>query len=956
MPTPISDRYRRYKAGTTKITGWLKTAAKGCSDIGQSLANLCDADDDAGATRGSMTAQDLVRLATVIATSTQPKVEIPLEILVVVEDVIEGRQASADWYAGTDHGVDGETEKANQRHRKFIEVLKKVHSVLKEKYVARLPKSYKKKPEKIELDKAAILDNIYEYLDLEDPKAPTTTPSPRRVTRSVPRRATPRQGGEQSLLQDLEEADKVFALWCFFKDQYDSCSFLKDAWQEYKDGKLSFTTICQVTDTAFMLMEKANTALTAQYPDFKDMDGVNGFLGFTMMSLGGHITVVAFQERKVCTDIESKPALHELFCTRASGIMHEFREALCRPEDYNSYPEEARNISHPFSVALRVLAPELRLLAVSDDSEGDMDKHTAHVHEDMFLRHLVRLVKDATLSPWLVSACQAYMHIYDGLGVKVPHGQMVLHDEASWLSKSMTDHMHHMSSLQDRQTTPLINFFRGHLLANVDGDVVQLLHKDFLTEERKVCPPDFRMRKLLPVTCGSLLFMTQQSCHIFGVLDCNAGFNVLAAAYLYKAARLAGVFDAEWEDMEWLLKQHDRLMILVGKTSQPLEAFAKHYLLALGRNPAATYAYRRYTRSDTTNPAFQYADIPTPQQVKENARILGASGCSPYIRHMAEESEKNKAYTSGDSPWNGLQELVLHKVANDILQREPAGVAAAKQGKVNSNKMTAVQLLVAFKQMLKDDEPNFRFDYFGFLRSCSDLMTVVLTTCDPAGDHGVQAAFRFVNLVLWEAASTEKKGNALNLQQTMLFRCGGLLAAHINRVGTVAASSRSGSPQLTAATPTDNSLQALLGPIPCMREEIFRELAHTVRVQKDVELAVDSDAKVMTIHVAHIKTKKEMVRFLQDLWGSGPVPGKPKKGLGWIKTIAEPVATGGNGEEETANERGIEEIARYLTDGLLDLAVDSKTGDRKVREEARKALGRVMRDVTRDAFSKPMKK
>ncbi|KAK4892873.1 hypothetical protein LTR49_028553 [Elasticomyces elasticus] len=129
----------------------------------------------------------------------------------------------------------------------FIEVLKEDHSILKEKYVARLPKSYKKRPEKLELDKAAVLDNMDEYLELEDPKAPTKTASPPRVARSVPRRAAPRQGGEQSLLQDLEQTDKV-------------------------------------TGTASMLMQKANVSLTAQYPDFRDMDGVDEFLGFTLVT------------------------------------------------------------------------------------------------------------------------------------------------------------------------------------------------------------------------------------------------------------------------------------------------------------------------------------------------------------------------------------------------------------------------------------------------------------------------------------------------------------------------------------------------------------------------------------------------------------------------------------------------------------------------------------------------
>ncbi|KAK5697813.1 hypothetical protein LTR17_023792 [Elasticomyces elasticus] len=275
MPTPISHRYYRYKAGTTKITRWLKTAARRCSDIEHSLATLCIADDAAATSaRGSMTTQDLVRLATVVATSTPPKVEIPLDILVVIEDVIEGRQAGAEWYAGTDHGDDGETEQANRRHW--------------------LPKSYKKRPEKLELDKAAVLDNMDEYLELEDPKAPTKTASPRRVARSVPLRAAPRQGDEQSLLQDLEQTDKVFALWCIFKDHLGSCNFHKDAWQEYKDGKLSFIAICNmrlaihfelVTGTAFILMQKANVSLTAQYPDFRDMDGVDEFLGFTLVTI-----------------------------------------------------------------------------------------------------------------------------------------------------------------------------------------------------------------------------------------------------------------------------------------------------------------------------------------------------------------------------------------------------------------------------------------------------------------------------------------------------------------------------------------------------------------------------------------------------------------------------------------------------------------------------------------------
>ncbi|KAK5738241.1 hypothetical protein LTR17_006118 [Elasticomyces elasticus] len=965
MPTPISGRYHRYKAGTTKITRWLKSAAKRCNDIGHALATLCIADDATDAARGSITTQDLVRLATVIATSTQPKVDIPLEILVVIEDVIEGRQASAEWYAGTEHGVDGETEKANRRHRQFIEVLKEVLSILKEKYVARLPKSYKRKPEKLELDKAVIRDNIYEYLDLEDPISSLATPSPRPGGGLEPPSAAQLHEGDHNLSKDLEQADKAFALWCFFKDQYDSCNLIKDTWQEYKDSKLSFATVSQLTETAFLLMERAQTSLIAQYPEFRDMDGVNDFLGFTVTLLGGQITVLAFPEKKVSADAGSKPALHELFCTQAACIMHDIRDALCYPTRYNDVPEEAHNVSHRFAVALRALAPEIRLLAASDNHKGPgkTKKHTAHVYEDLFLHYMVVLYKSAILSPLLVTACQAYMHIYDVLDMQVTYGQYLLHDEASRLCKTMADHLKHMAPLRDwplsLHTIPATERCREYLLSQVDGDTPQLLHRTFPSGEREACPPDFRLQKLLPVTCGTLISTTLQSNHLFGVYDCNTGFTVLAAAYLYKAARECGALIAEWKDMDWVLGQHNSLVLPAGNSSQPLTALARHYLIALGKKATSTWTLRWYTRSNTTTPAFQYADTPPYQQTITCGRLLGESGCSPYVQHMLEETDKNNALRA-ESSWNHLQELVLHKIANSILEKQPAAAGAAKQCKGNFNKLTAVELLAGFKQMLKDDESNFHFDYFGFLRSCSDLMSTVLTTCDPAGDRGLLAASRLVNVVLWEAASTEKPrpGHSLDIQQTMLHDCGSLLAAHLDHAGSSvyidAASSRRGDLQLREIQSSRDSLQALLGPIPQMSPKIFRELGHTVTVQKDVESALDPIAKVFTIHVSHIKTRSEMMTFLGDLWGSGPVPGKPKQGLGWIQTIGESTNVGDS--EETELERFEEDFARLMTDGFMEIGPmetgeEFGGGDRRFKEQIRKAIGMHMREAARKMMS-----
>ncbi|KAK3616710.1 hypothetical protein LTR56_025777 [Elasticomyces elasticus] len=436
MPIPISDRYSRYKAGTTKITRWLKTAANSCGDLGKSLAVLCTADD------AEATARDLIHLTTVIATSTKSRVQIPLEILVVVKD--------GHWraYAGTDRHVDGETEKANQRHRKFIKVPKQVISILRPKYKARLPKSYKKKHGKLELEKAAILDNIYEYLDLEDPKAPTITPTDR-VGDSVASGPPTHTSDEKSLLEHLEEAEKIFALWCFFKDYYDLCGFLGNAWQEYKDGTLSFETVCRVTDTAFMLMEKASTLLAVQYPDLR----------LWMASKSSWAS-------PRCHYAATSPSSHS-GKGRASCIMHEFRLALCSPNEYSHYPVEARNISHTFSVALQAIAPEIRLLTTLDESQGEIDKHTAHVREDFLLDSLVRLCKNGILTPWLANACQAYMRIYDVLDT---HVTKVRESYAARLL-GLPIRWQITWSTWCRCGTGL-DIFRAHLLGQVEEDVV----------------------------------------------------------------------------------------------------------------------------------------------------------------------------------------------------------------------------------------------------------------------------------------------------------------------------------------------------------------------------------------------------------------------------------------------------------------------------------------------------
>ncbi|KAK5675660.1 hypothetical protein LTS10_011760 [Elasticomyces elasticus] len=780
MATPISDRYRRYKAGTTKITDWLKKAARGCVGVEKTP---------------DMTTQGLIKLANAIASSTQPEVEIPLEILVVIEDVIGGRQASAEWYTSTTGGGDDATKQANCSHRKFIDVLKQVLSVLRSKYEDRLPRWEKKKPAKLDQEKARILENIYQYLDVEEPKTQPlgTSPSGRDDSHggSPLGQSQPSRIASKTLATDLAEADKIFALWCFFKDQYDSCNFLKDAWQEYLSGPLSFPSVCQITDTAFMLMGRASTSLVAEYPEFSDMRNIDVFLGFEKMTIDGKLTIVAFRECKADANAKSQPALHELFCTKASCIMEDFRDMMCSNV---SRAPGTRNLSNGFAPALYALAPEIELLAQCDLMSNKPKKHIARVHEDHFLDGLV-------------------------LDLQVLRGHQELHKLAPRLADNMAKHKQYMESLQGFEWPPNqvigLNFFREHLLRQVKTDIIQQLQSGFPIEELRGPSPDFRMQKHLPVTCGTLLFLTQQGCHVLGVLDSNTGLVMLAAAHLYKAARLSGVLADDWKDMEWFCAQHNQprpFVLAAGKSAQPLSASAKHYLVALGMKPSAELAFRWHTPHDGSSPRFRCAEMPTSNRIVKDGRILGAGSCSPYLNHLFDEAKNNTAYTRGATPWSSLQELVLHKVANAIMRKQRPQIDAQP-----SNKLTATQLLTGFKQMLRDDEVNFNFDYFGFLRDCCELMDRIVTACDPTGPSGAMAALRLVNVILWQGAATEKYNSGVVLLRTMLSRCGTLLATHITRRGSVHvdnAALRCATHEVVDTGPTSTTLRGALGQMP----------------------------------------------------------------------------------------------------------------------------------------------
>ena len=201
---PLVDRYRRYKRGSDKLVEWLKSSARRAVPT--------------PAVHRPLHVDDLVVLAQSIC-EIKPAVNIPQEILLVTSDVIDGRRVCANFYAGLDpktSNLDTDLGKRNKSHHYFISILEHVQRLLQVSAHAVTKKSAKS--QKVDEDGKSVQNNLFVYLDLEEPAPAAILDSQQS---SVPQKARP----APKVVLDNEEEDRSFALWCFLKDAQDIRKF-----------------------------------------------------------------------------------------------------------------------------------------------------------------------------------------------------------------------------------------------------------------------------------------------------------------------------------------------------------------------------------------------------------------------------------------------------------------------------------------------------------------------------------------------------------------------------------------------------------------------------------------------------------------------------------------------------------------------------------------------------------
>lgn len=269
LPRKIIDTYDRYKNGTNTVISWLLDAAKssnGNQENGRKTGQQEKADAPVARLR------DLVPLATKASKSEN----VPAELLGILKDVIQARHKAHSWYQHctlSNRAIS--SEQKNDTHLYFIGVLQEVLNILQgSETLARLAthgaEGDEASPPK---EDTSAPSNLYEYLELEEPlESLLAEPEVKDSEASKPSVVHP------DLDVEIASEEKLFALFCFFKDAYKLHEVLIERWSSYSKGLCSLVSASLTTTAAMDLIREANEDLVSRFPEFADHGAIFTFL------------------------------------------------------------------------------------------------------------------------------------------------------------------------------------------------------------------------------------------------------------------------------------------------------------------------------------------------------------------------------------------------------------------------------------------------------------------------------------------------------------------------------------------------------------------------------------------------------------------------------------------------------------------------------------------------------
>ncbi|KAM7188590.1 hypothetical protein V8F33_010555 [Rhypophila sp. PSN 637] len=811
----IRGRYQIYKQGTQKVLEWLVDTANQICYIVSLIKSMRPGyteikDKINNKTIVTITTREMITLAQAIASSSSTTgFEMPMEILDILQDVIKRRKDFADGYKQLE--VDSEDiEVDNLSHQYFIGVLQRVHAILSTMPTkADMNPGGKSKPGgtkkahlepcvKPERDTTGI-SNLYANPQLEEPSLAFETDMP--VTDPVTDPVTPVPPSEKIHLRiEKQDRDLAFATWCFLKDMHDVKDFRTSDLERILRGSAFSLLACSGDEFAalhgstefddiannlgFEIGDSVDEPLAPISPmhaaQTAGLDSVSDIKVKELLCMSAYVSAYqisyyvnydmlrrelekySLERRRAERNEDLKDELERLqkWIQRTKKLFAEFADT-----DKNIVTQHVQ-VPSSFSIDFGLTLTRASLLV------NDCKLHGGEVGWDGFFKELYHCICHDEGHPRMsfVYATDIYQDLYDlvgyeNLGFGVDELRKTLRDvidlitdpELQFIVKKNTKEgaKEKTNPLEFTKLLPTANYldddrevFGGD--SNQYWVPAENQRKSWKAHGCSASP----LEQKFPVFPGHFMYRLHHRLHFATTINVNYEFAVGAAAYLYRLLASLGLFEREWQDMDFLiakLSQPGDLFVPKGRQGHLPTKLHDAFLKALGFVNSSRPS-KRAVKLPACYGRYGYLDVQRARKVITTSNFEDSLGSMRV--------GKKGIYTD-----DKMLEVALQIITNDNQKGNHETHKRSGKHKYDERKsFTPLQLLSTFKQCIITDEPLKNFDYTRFTADCLKLLRAISNT--PAFERS------FLN-VHGDKLDPPKQGTcpAVTIVQTILREC-----------------------------------------------------------------------------------------------------------------------------------------------------------------------------------------
>ncbi|KJX94696.1 hypothetical protein TI39_contig4164g00011 [Zymoseptoria brevis] len=777
---PLTERYKRYKRGTEKITSWLSATASKYCDISQLVSALGSKTARKTAAQGGtveILAAELVSLSVAIIERTPP-VAIPAKILTALTKTIEGRQAVADIYKRRAEKTDGEGTGKDSGHQHFIGILIEV-----KRNLDKAACTFQSRAEQHESathnhnDSNIVEDNIAAFepeLDgtrvLEDDTSNDSLPS-RRSSLS-----------KTTFVLKKQDHEDVLACLCFLDELREVRLSVNKTWQRYRDGEVTFMLASMAIHAAVCLMKCAEEEFVAVNPkldawqrvvellqigiysdehqpieylandhldgplsQFQDLDIAN------LLAYTGSEAIALFTNRIDWYDKNQTNLLKGIPRTGPSKKKHMFQRTLSQ---------------HPF---VKILLDNL--------FTGNIAEIPDSGRRNEFFAAIYEYCQTSVLPTWLVVACQMHIDIADILGPQLNDGLAIFEQalrgiEAQKIIMAVL-RQQHPGGYPELDDEIAAFFGSSAALAKEARETMKL--DTSIARRGDVLSPHYREQNTVLIRMTGNFFTKTYGCSIPTETGCAAFTAKLDAfykalhfpqsemalhtmAFLYQAARSFDLL-SPWPDMEFLIDIQSHSTPLAPKSNGRPGALFEAYQTSLGLPGIRTI---RRVRGQ-----FEKLRLPKVGMIEPRTKIAEHFGYS-RIRY----ANKNPL------PLNKQLQIFLHDLTTQRLETFSAGLQTSNSGSIEKQTFRPAELLSTFTEQLQSEEPIIHFDYLRFYADCATLLSKIahdvldprFSRCDVKTSPAMLVGYDLMSGVarLWESPEKAAESRLADAAKVML--------------------------------------------------------------------------------------------------------------------------------------------------------------------------------------------